>query len=56
MILIVLAVIGCVTFYLNRYLATAVIGAIIGILCGYLRFNINPAQIFMGDSGSLALG
>ncbi|MBP7007854.1 hypothetical protein KBB05_03975 [Patescibacteria group bacterium] len=25
------------------------------MLCGYLRFNINPAQIFMGDSGSLAL-
>lgn len=56
MILIVLAVIGCVTFYLNRYLATAVIGIIIGILCWYLRFNINPAQIFMWDSGSLALG
>ncbi len=55
MILIVLAIIGWVTFYLNWYLATAVIGITIWILCGYLRFNINPAQIFMGDSGSLAL-
>lgn len=55
MMLIVLAVFGTITFYLNWYLATAVVGIVIGILCGYLRFNINPAQIFMWDSGSLAL-
>lgn len=55
MMLIVLAVFGAVTFYLGWFLATAVIGIIIGMLCGYLWFNINPAQIFMGDSGSLAL-
>ncbi|HMY80938.1 MAG TPA: phospho-N-acetylmuramoyl-pentapeptide-transferase [Candidatus Absconditabacterales bacterium] len=56
MMLIVLAIFGSITFWLGRYLATAVIGIVIGMLCGYLRFNINPAQIFMGDSGSLALG
>lgn len=30
--------------------------AVIGSLMGYLRFNLHPAKIFMGDTGSLALG
>lgn len=30
--------------------------AISGSLLGYLRFNLHPAKIFMGDTGSLALG
>lgn len=30
--------------------------AFIGGLCGFLMFNKNPAKIFMGDIGSLALG
>lgn len=30
--------------------------AVMGSLVGYLRFNMHPAQIFMGDTGSLALG
>ena len=29
---------------------------IIGAVLGFLWFNVHPAQIFMGDSGSLALG
>lgn len=29
---------------------------IIGSLLGYLRFNYHPAKVFMGDTGSLALG
>lgn len=29
---------------------------VLGGLLGYLRFNYHPAKIFMGDSGSLALG
>jgi phospho-N-acetylmuramoyl-pentapeptide-transferase len=29
---------------------------IIGALLGFLWFNVHPAQVFMGDSGSLALG
>ncbi|MCR4634167.1 MAG: phospho-N-acetylmuramoyl-pentapeptide-transferase [Erysipelotrichaceae bacterium] len=29
---------------------------VLGGLIGYLRFNFHPAKIFMGDSGSLALG
>ncbi|HVM24638.1 MAG TPA: phospho-N-acetylmuramoyl-pentapeptide-transferase [Candidatus Limnocylindrales bacterium] len=29
---------------------------VIGALVGFLWFNVHPAQIFMGDSGALALG
>ena len=29
---------------------------IVGALLGFLKFNKNPAKIFMGDTGSLALG
>lgn len=31
-------------------------GAITGSCLGFLWFNANPAQVFMGDTGSLALG
>jgi UDP-GlcNAc:undecaprenyl-phosphate GlcNAc-1-phosphate transferase len=30
--------------------------ALAGALAGFLRFNFNPASIFLGDSGSLLLG
>ncbi|MDO4187684.1 MAG: phospho-N-acetylmuramoyl-pentapeptide-transferase [Lachnospiraceae bacterium] len=30
--------------------------ALIGALLGFLVFNCNPAKVFMGDTGSLALG
>ena len=30
--------------------------AVAGALLGYLKFNLHPAKIFMGDTGSLALG
>jgi phospho-N-acetylmuramoyl-pentapeptide-transferase len=31
-------------------------GALVGGLLGFLRYNSHPAQVFMGDTGSLALG
>ncbi|KAB3533196.1 phospho-N-acetylmuramoyl-pentapeptide-transferase [Alkaliphilus serpentinus] len=31
-------------------------GAVTGACLGFLRFNSHPAQVFMGDTGSLALG
>ena len=31
-------------------------GAVIGSLMGFLLFNLYPARVFMGDTGSLALG
>lgn len=29
---------------------------VVGVLMGFLWFNIHPASIFMGDTGSLAFG
>lgn len=29
---------------------------LIGALVGFLRYNVHPARVFMGDTGSLALG
>ncbi|MBQ6478314.1 MAG: phospho-N-acetylmuramoyl-pentapeptide-transferase [Erysipelotrichaceae bacterium] len=39
----------------NYYLALFLICILAGLI-GYLCFNFHPAKIFMGDSGSLALG
>lgn len=33
-----------------------VTGAVVGALLGFLLFNVHPASVFMGDTGSLALG
>jgi phospho-N-acetylmuramoyl-pentapeptide-transferase len=33
-----------------------VAGAMVGAVLGFLWFNCHPAQVFMGDTGSLALG
>jgi len=34
----------------------AISGAVLGSLMGFLLFNSHPAKVFMGDTGSLALG
>ncbi|MBS6374848.1 MAG: phospho-N-acetylmuramoyl-pentapeptide-transferase [Erysipelotrichaceae bacterium] len=39
----------------NKDLAMLLL-AVVGALLGYLRYNLHPAKIFMGDTGSLALG
>ena len=42
---------------LHHDIATAAIGAALaGAVIGFLRYNFNPAKIFLGDSGSLFLG
>jgi len=53
--------IGLVAFYIlsmfKGYSSVALfIACVLGGLLGYLKFNFKPAKIFMGDSGSLALG
>ncbi len=53
--------IGLVAFYilsmLKGYSSVALfIACVLGGLLGYLKFDFKPAKIFMGDSGSLALG
>ena len=35
---------------------TVYLSALVGALLGFLWFNSYPAQVFMGDTGSLALG
>lgn len=40
----------------GRYDLATLCGAIIGALLGFLWFNINPADVFMGDTGAMSLG
>lgn len=35
---------------------TTITCAVVGALLGFLLFNVHPASVFMGDTGSLALG
>lgn len=44
------------TFMSGRLDAAALSAALAGCCIGFLRFNFNPASIFMGDSGALTLG
>ena len=52
MILVSLAL---VTFFNGTYIATTVVGILVAVLLAFLFYNINPAKIFMGDSGAFAL-
>ncbi len=40
----------------GQYLVGALSVAVLGACLGFLFYNLNPASIFMGDSGSLFLG
>ena len=42
-------------FISQRYLATTVLGICAATLVAFMFFNINPAKIFMGDSGAFCL-
>ncbi|MBA3829445.1 MAG: undecaprenyl/decaprenyl-phosphate alpha-N-acetylglucosaminyl 1-phosphate transferase [Taibaiella sp.] len=54
----ILAVVLCgVCFVLLHYIPAACVAfSLAGALCGFLRYNIAPASIFMGDTGSLLIG
>ncbi len=57
---------GCTECALAAFLIIALVegnvsiaifcGCLMGALAAYLHFNVKPARIFMGDTGSLALG
>ena len=57
---------GTLIFAFVAYLIIALLGGqqnlailcalLIGALLGFLWFNVHPAQVFMGDSGALAIG
>ena len=40
----------------KQYLVGALAAALVGACVGFLLYNLNPASIFMGDTGSLFLG
>ena len=40
----------------GQYLVASLAAALLGACLGFLRYNFNPASIFMGDTGSLFLG
>jgi len=43
--------------FIHHDIVTSIIGIVLtGSLIGFLRYNFNPAKIFLGDSGSLFLG
>ena len=50
---LIIALLNAPTPQLNLAILSAII---VGALLGFLWFNVHPAQIFMGDSGSLAFG
>jgi phospho-N-acetylmuramoyl-pentapeptide-transferase len=54
--LLVMTFFALVSFGLGHYSLSIFCGVIAGSLLGFLRYNAFPAQVFMGDTGSLALG
>lgn len=42
--------------YFKRYELAAIAFAITGAIGGFLKYNITPAKIFMGDTGALIIG
>ncbi len=57
---------GCMAIAASCYMVICILtqhndlaifcAAIVGACVGFLRFNFHPAKVFMGDTGSLALG
>ncbi len=45
-----------IAFMERQYDLAVVCGAMVGATIGFLWFNSHPAEVFMGDTGSLAIG
>ncbi|MGL5083707.1 MAG: glycosyltransferase family 4 protein [Microcoleaceae cyanobacterium] len=45
-----------VSLFMNQPAAAIISAALAGSAIGFLRYNFNPAQIFMGDGGSYFIG
>jgi UDP-GlcNAc:undecaprenyl-phosphate GlcNAc-1-phosphate transferase len=45
-----------VSLYMNQPAAALIAAALAGGALGFLRYNFNPAQIFMGDGGAYYIG
>lgn len=53
---IILSILAFITFINQTYIATTLIIIIVAVLLAFLWFNINPAQVFMWDSGAFSIG
>ena len=42
--------------YIHQYELAAISLAMVGAVIGFLKYNITPAKIFMGDTGALLIG
>ena len=47
---------GMIALATGRYEIMLFCFTVVGALLGFLVFNLNPAKVFMGDTGSLAIG
>ncbi len=45
-----------IAFLERQYDVAIICGAMVGAIIGFLWYNSHPAQMFMGDTGSLAIG
>ncbi len=55
-VMVVMVVMAAIAYRSDLLDAAIFAGAIAGVCIGFLWFNAYPADIFMGDTGSLALG
>ena len=53
---IALVVYTAIAFLERQYDVALICGAMVGAVIGFLWYNSHPADIFMGDTGSLAIG
>ena len=53
---ITLVVYTAIAFLERQYDVALICGAMVGAIVGFLWYNSHPADIFMGDTGSLAIG
>ncbi len=54
--ILILGTLGCWFFMVERLEFATVAFATAGSIAAFLRYNITPAKIFMGDTGSLLIG
>ena len=45
-----------IAFLERQYDVAIICGAMVGAIIGFLWYNAHPAEVFMGDTGSLAIG
>jgi len=54
--IVVSAAFGCCFYVIHEYGLAILAFSLAGTLIGFIRYNLTPAKIFMGDTGSLLIG